>query len=61
MLLYDKPNLHNVNESNKNTICYRFQKGYCKLKLLSQYWWILIPNIKTNQHKQQYLTDNHYQ
>jgi len=31
------------------------------LKLLSQPWWNLIPKIKTNKYKQQYITDNHYQ
>ena len=37
------------------------QVSVIALKLIYQSWWILIPKIKTNQNKQQYFTDNHYQ
>jgi len=43
---------------NENMFMYIWN---CPLKLLSQSRWILILKIKTNQNKQQYFTDNHYQ
>ena len=43
-------------------LCFKFLIIYTiKLKLLSHPWWILIPQNKTNQNKQQYNTDTHYQ
>jgi len=48
--MFGKSTLYSISHSLKIT-----------LKLLSQPWWVLLPKIKTNQNKQQYFTDTHYQ